>query len=85
LGELLSWTRRHLTQRTYSTSWPHHHRETAPASRMTPTLSREQAEAAGRTSSVTPGIKGQIRIQEYMCVRIKLHPCIDSVNTKTTI
>jgi hypothetical protein len=32
---------------------------------------------------VTPGFKGKSGCIEYMCARIKLHTCIDSVYTRT--
>jgi hypothetical protein len=32
-------------------------------------------------TGVTPGFKGKFECIEYMCARIKLHTCIDSVNT----
>jgi hypothetical protein len=32
---------------------------------------------------VTPGFKDKSECIEYMCARIKLHTCIDSVYTKT--
>jgi hypothetical protein len=35
------------------------------------------------THDVTPEFKGKSECIEYMCVRIKLHTCIDSVYTKT--
>jgi hypothetical protein len=34
---------------------------------------------------VTPGIKVKSECIEYMCVKIKLHTCIDSVNTKNSV
>jgi hypothetical protein len=40
---------------------------------------RSRVEAA----IVTPRFKGKSECIEYMCIRIKLHTCIDSVNTKT--
>jgi hypothetical protein len=33
--------------------------------------------------NVTPGFKGKSECIEYMCARIKVHTCIDLVNTKT--
>jgi hypothetical protein len=34
---------------------------------------------------VTPGYKGKSECIEYMCARIKLHTCIDLVNTKNSV
>jgi hypothetical protein len=34
---------------------------------------------------VTPRFKGKSECIEYMCARIKLHTCIDSLNTKNSV
>jgi hypothetical protein len=33
--------------------------------------------------AVTPGLKDKSECIEYMCAKIKVHTCIDLVNTKT--
>jgi hypothetical protein len=36
------------------------------------------------TTFVTPEFKGKSECIEYMCAKITLHTCIDSVNTKNS-
>jgi hypothetical protein len=52
----------------------------SPPLDSSPTMSRHRFLAP---AAVTPGLKDKSECIEYMCARIKLHTCIDSVYTKT--